>query len=161
MLTNANTLMKLITQGVYVISVNNNQQQNAFTAAWVMQVSFKPLLICFSINSQSCSYPLLKQSGTCCISILNKQQFAEAEHFGQTDIADKMAGFKWLKTETGAPALADSIAYFDCRVDHYSEAGDHQLVICKVVNGVLLNKDEPMLYCDTADMDGSSQLYDK
>ena len=161
MLKNANSLMKLITQGVYVISIKHEQQLNAFTAAWVMQVSFNPLLICFSINSKSRSYPLLKKSGACCISILNKHQFAEARHFGQSGIADKMAGFKWLKTETGAPALADSIAYFDCCVDHYSEAGDHQLAICKVVAGALLNEDQPMLYCDTADMDGSSQLYDK
>ncbi len=161
MIKNANTLMKLITQGVYVIRVNNDQQQNAFTAAWVMQVSFDPLLLCFSINPQCRSYNLLKPGGVCCISVLNNEQFVEADHFGQTGIANKIEGFKWLTTKTGASALANSVAYFDCRVDHYSAAGDHQLVICEVIGGVILNDAQPMLYCDTGDMDGSSQLYGK
>lgn len=159
MIKNAEAVCKLITQGVYVISVNNGQQQNAFTAAWVMQVSFDPLLICFSINPDHHSYKLLQQGGCCCISVLDKKQFAEAGHFGRSTGKDKMVDYQWLKTETGAPALADSLAYFDCQVDHFSDAGDHKIVVCKVMDAIILNKGQPMLYSDTQDMDGSSDLY--
>ena len=161
MIENADAVFKHLTQGVYVISVNNDQQQNAFTAAWVMQVSFDPLLICFSINPEHYSYKLLKQGGVCCISVLNNKQHQIADHFGQSNIKDKMAGYKWLKTESSAPALAESLAYFDCRVDHFSEAGDHEIVICNVIGAAILNAGEAMLYNDTGDMDGSSELYDK
>ena len=159
MIENADALFKHITQGVYVISVNDGQQQNAFTAAWVMQVSFDPLLICFSINPEHRSYKLLQRGGVCCISVLNNEQYVEADHFGRSSREDKMAGYKWKQTETGAPALAKSLAYFDCRVDHFSEAGDHKIVVCNVIDGAVLNQGQPMLYSDTEDMDGSSELY--
>jgi len=55
---------------------------------------------------------------------------------------------------------AESLAYFDCRVDHFSEAGDHKIVVCKVVDAAILNQGQPMLYSDTEDMDGSSELYE-
>lgn len=152
-------IFKHITQGVYVISVDNGQQKNAFTAAWVMQVSFDPLLLCFSINSNHYSYQLLQEGNRCCISVLDNKQYPIAHHFGQSTTEDKMKKFKWLKTKTGALALEGSLAYFDCRVDHYSDAGDHKLVICQVVEAITLNEGEPMLYSETKDMDGSSELY--
>ena len=158
MTDNASAIFKHITQGVYVISVNNGQERNAFTAAWVMQVSFDPLLICFSINPEHHSYALLQEGAACCISVLNNEQYIEAEHFGQSYSTDKMSGYTWLETTTGAPALSDSLAYFDCQVDHYSDAGDHKLVICRVLDAAILNEGQPMLYSDTGDMDGSSKL---
>jgi len=161
MLKNAETVFKKITQGVYVISVTDGKQRNAFTAAWVMQVSFDPLLICFSINPNHHSYQLLQQGDVCCISVLDNEQLVEADHFGKSNIKDKMADFQWIETETGAPALADSLAYFDCHVDHYSEAGDHKIVVCNVLDAVILNDGEPMLYSATDDMDGSAELYEK
>jgi len=160
MIENAEALFKHITQGVYVVSVSNGQEQNAFTAAWVMQVSFDPLSICFSINPEHHSYKLLKHGGVCCISVLNNEQYVEAAHFGRSSSKDKMADYKWKQTETGAPALAECLAYFDCRVDHFSEAGDHKIVVCSVIDGAILNKGQPMLYSDTEDMDSSRELYE-
>lgn len=151
-------VFKYITQGVYVISVSNGQKQNAFTAAWVMQVSFDPPLICFSINPDHYSYQLLQEKGICCISVLNGEQSAIAEHFG-SPVKDKMLAYSWLDTKTGAGALADGIAYFDCQVEQYSEAGDHVIVVCRVTDAALLNKGRPLLYQETNDMDGSSELY--
>jgi len=159
MIKNAEAIFKHITQGVYVISVNNGEQKNAFTAAWVMQVSFDPPLLCFSINPKHHSYKLLQQGRVCCISVLNNKQYAAAEHFGKSNIKDKMAGYEWKETKSKAPALADSLAYFDCHVDHFSDAGDHKLVICKVIDAAILNAGSPMLYGDTGDMDNSSELY--
>ncbi|MCF6203343.1 MAG: flavin reductase family protein [Methylococcaceae bacterium] len=159
MIENIDAIFKHITQGVYVISVVKGNQKNAFTAAWVMQVSFAPPLICFSINPEHHSYKILQESGICCISVLNNEQYIEASHFGQSICKDKMAGFQWQKTKTGSPALADSLAYFDCKVEHYANAGDHQLVICSIVDAAILNEGNPMLYTDTQDMDNSSELY--
>jgi flavin reductase (DIM6/NTAB) family NADH-FMN oxidoreductase RutF len=155
------SILKYITQGVYVVSVSDGEVQNAFTAAWVMQVSFDPPLICFSINPKHYSYKILKKGSVCCISVLDNEQFIEANHFGQSSSENKMDGFLWHQTETGAPALAESIAYFDCRVEYFSHAGDHELVVCRIIDAVCLKEGEPMLYVDTYDMDKSSELYKK
>ncbi len=158
MVENQQTILKSITHGVYVISVNDKDEKNAFTAAWVMQVSFHPLLICFSINPKHRSYSLLKRGNVCCISVLNNEHFKIANHFGQST-PDKMLAYQWLETKTGAPALAESLAYFDCCVDNFSTAGDHEIVLCKVIDAEIITPGDPMLYRDTDDMDSSSAFY--
>ena len=159
MIESAEQIVKQISHGVYVIGVTNGEKANAFTAAWVMQVSFDPLLICFSINPEHYSYKLLKEGGICTINVLGKQQYAIAEHFGTSGSKDKMAGYQWQKSITGAPILSESLSYFDCRVNHYAEAGDHKIAVCEVLDAGFLNTGELMLYNETGDMDGSSDIY--
>ncbi len=151
-------IVKQITHGVYVIGVSNKKHDNAFTAAWVMQTSFQPLLLAFSVNPEHYSYQLLQTSGICSINVLKQSQLAIAEHFGRSGFhRDKMTAYQWQRAKTGAPILIESSAYFDCVVNQIVDSGDHRLVICKVVDAGLLQMGQPMLYIETADMDGSSQ----
>ena len=55
-------LFRTLTQGVYVVGVAHGDKRNAFTAAWVMQVSFDPPLLALSINPTHSSYRLLKEA---------------------------------------------------------------------------------------------------
>ena len=152
-------LVKQISHGVYVIGVSDGSHQNAFTAAWVMQVSFNPLMLAISINPEHYSYQLLQAGGVCTVNVLGQGQYAIAEHFGCSS-KDKMAGFQWQKDKTGAPILSESLAYFDCQVSHYTDAGDHKIAVCKVIATARLNEGRPLLYNQTGDMDSSSALYE-
>ena len=160
MIENLDSLFKQISLGVYVIGVSDGERQNAFTAACVMQVSFNPPLLAISINPEHCSYQLLQAGGVCTVNVLGQDQFAIAEHFGRSD-KDKMAGFQWQKDKTGAPVLSESLAYFDCQVSHYTDAGDHKIAVCKVIATARLNEGRPLLYNETGDLDGSSSIYKK
>ena len=155
---NIEALSKQISHGVYVIAVTDGTYKNAFTAAWVMQVSFKPFLLAISINPAHYSYQLLQVGRVCSVNVLGQDQYAIAEHFGRSG-KDKMDGFQWHSDKTGAPILSESLACFDCEVSHYSDAGDHKVAICKVVSAARLNQGRPLLYNQTGDMDGSSDLY--
>ncbi|MCX7106608.1 MAG: flavin reductase family protein [Methylococcales bacterium] len=155
---NIEALSKQISHGGYVIGVTDGTYQNAFTAAWVMQVSFNPLLLAISINPEHYSYQLLQAGGVCTVNVLGQEQYAIADHFGHSD-KDKMMGFQWQTDKTGAPILSESLAYFDCEVSHYSDAGDHKIAICKVISAARLKEGHPLLYGQTGDMDGSSDLY--
>jgi flavin reductase (DIM6/NTAB) family NADH-FMN oxidoreductase RutF len=156
---NASLLFNKITHGVYVISVANGKEQNAFTAAWVMQVSFAPPMLAFSINPEHYSYTLLKAGGVCTVNALGQDQLAIAAHFGQAGIKEKMTTYRWQTGLTTAPVLADSLAYFDCKLSHFSDAGDHKIAVCEVLAAVELNSGWPLLYSQTGNMDGSSELY--
>jgi flavin reductase (DIM6/NTAB) family NADH-FMN oxidoreductase RutF len=158
MIENSEALFKQISHGVYVVGVSDGERQNAFTAAWVMQVSFNPPLLAISINPEHYSYQLLQTGGVCTVNVLGQEQYAIAEHFGRSS-KDKMAGFQWQKAKTGAPVLSESLAYFDCQVSHYTDAGDHKIAVCKVIAAARLNEGHPLLYCQTGEMDGSSELY--
>jgi flavin reductase (DIM6/NTAB) family NADH-FMN oxidoreductase RutF len=123
-----------------------------------MQVSFNPPLLAVSINPQSYSYQLLQAGGVCAVNVLGRDHYALAEHFGRS-APDKMAGFQWQQAKTGAPVLSESLAYFDCQVSHYADAGDHKIAICKVIAAARLNDGNPLLYSETGELDGSSKLY--
>jgi flavin reductase (DIM6/NTAB) family NADH-FMN oxidoreductase RutF len=107
---NSSELCKYLSHGVYVVGVAAGEERNAFTAAWVMQVSFKPLLLAISINPHNYSYKLLETGGICTVNVLGQHQYHLAEHFGRSGLADKMAGLDWHTDKTGAPILSESLA---------------------------------------------------
>ncbi len=159
MIDHIESIIKKITHGVYVVSVKDEDEENAFTAAWVMQVSFDPLLLCFSINPDHHSWKILNNNLHCVINVLSQEQMAIAEHFGRSGIKDKMAGFEWSSSSTGLPVLNQALAYFDCSVSHFADGGDHQLAICDINDAALLRPGTPMLYAETGNMDGNAEIY--
>lgn len=155
-------LFRRLTHGVYVIGVADGEQRNAFTAAWVMQASFEPLLLALSINPDNASYPVLLAGGGFSVNVLKQEQQDLALRFGTRSgrDEDKLAGVLWHSGRTGAPILEDTLAYFDCELSGQLQAGDHELVLGRVIDGrVLAAEARPLIYAETGDMDGSSVLY--
>jgi flavin reductase (DIM6/NTAB) family NADH-FMN oxidoreductase RutF len=153
-------LFKRLTQGVYVVGVAHGEERDAFTAAWVMQVSFDPLLLALSINPQHVSYRLLKEGRAFSVNVLKKDQMDLAEHYGLPASADKLAGTEWTTERLGVPLLPEALAWLECQVLSEYPAGDHVLVLGKVIGGKLLDSEaEPMSYAETGDMDGASALF--
>jgi flavin reductase (DIM6/NTAB) family NADH-FMN oxidoreductase RutF len=155
-------LFRRLSTGVYVIGVSHHGRSNAFTAAWLTQVSFDPLLVSLSINRDHFSYQLLRESGAFAVSILKQGQLDLARHFGcqSGGKTDKLSGQRWRPGRLGAPVLLDSVAYLECRVVNTVVAGDHELILGQVTDGELLASDATiMMYADTGDLDGSSALY--
>ncbi len=153
-------LFQRLTQGVYVVGVAHGDARNAFTAAWVMQASFDPLLLVLSINPLHGSYALLKQSGAFSVNVLKKGQLDLAAHFAQSARTDKLASSAWDKGQTGAPLLQDCLAWFDCRLVSEHPAGDHLLAVGRVIGGRLLDAGAlPMTYAETGALDGASALF--
>lgn len=153
-------LFQRLTLGVYAVGVAHREARNAFTAAWVMQVSFKPLLLALSIDPHHSSYRLLKEGRAFSVNVLKKGQLELAEHFGRSASSDKLAGTEWMKGCAGLPLLHEALACFECRlVDEYP-AGDHVLVLGRVIGGKLLDPEaEPLSYRETGAMDGAAALF--
>jgi flavin reductase (DIM6/NTAB) family NADH-FMN oxidoreductase RutF len=154
------TLFERLTQGVYVVGVAHGAARNAFTAAWVMQVSYDPLLLALSINPQHSSYPLLEEGRAFSVNVLKKGQLDLAAHYGRSDGSNKLASTEWTTDRFGLPLLREALAWFGCRVVSEHPAGDHRLVLGKVFDGRLLDPNaEPMSYCETGAMDGAVALF--
>ena len=156
------SLLRRLTNGLYVVGVAHGIKRGGFTAAWITQVSFDPLLIALSVNPGHASFPLLTGAGAFAISILGQGQLELARHFGtQTGRSiDKFATQRWQPAAGGAPVLSDAIAYLDCRIVACHPAGDHALMLSEVVGGAILTEDVlPMNYAETGNLDGSAALY--
>jgi flavin reductase (DIM6/NTAB) family NADH-FMN oxidoreductase RutF len=155
-------LFHRLSYGVYAIGVADGEQHDAFTAAWVMQVSFDPLLLVLSINPDNASYPLLHAGGGFTVNLLKRGQLDLARRLGTRSGRDenKLAGISWHPGRTGAPILDNGLGYFDCELTVRTPAGDHELVLGRVVDGKILDPSAaPLTYAETGDMDGSSALY--
>ena len=123
-------LFQRLTQGVYVVGVAHGQVRNAFTAAWVMQVSFDPLLLALSINPHHSSYGLLRDGRAFSVNVLKKGQLELAAHYGGRAGPDnKLALMKWTTGRIGVPLLLESLAWFECQVVGEHPAGDHLLAM--------------------------------
>jgi len=155
-------LLRRLTNGLYVVGVAHGRQKGAFTAAWICQVSYDPLLLALSINPAQASYPILIAAGKFAVSVLGRGQIDVARHFGTQSgrALDKLAGRRWQAAPDGAPVLLDALAYLECRVFGRHAAGDHDLVLGQVVGGRVLDRDAvPMTYGETGNLDGSATFY--
>ena len=154
------SLFKSLTTGVYVVGVAHGEARNAFTAAFVMQASYDPLLLALSINPHHSSYGLLQQGGAFSVNVLTKGQLELAARFGAPAGFGKLASTEWTPGSTGVPLLHQCLAWFECQVIGEHPAGDHVLVLGKVIDGRGIDLSaEPLLYRDTGEMDGAAALF--
>lgn len=155
-------LFHRLTAGVYVVGVAEGEKRDGFTAAWVMQASFDPLLLALSINPGNASFRLLHAGGGFTVNVLRREQLELARRFGTRSgrDEDKLAGIPWRPSRRGAPILQAALAYFDCELAGSMPAGDHELVLGRVCDGQILDRGGiPLAYAETGEMDGSSSLY--
>jgi flavin reductase (DIM6/NTAB) family NADH-FMN oxidoreductase RutF len=155
-------LFRRLSYGVYVVGTAADDRRDGFTAAWVMQVSFDPLLLAVGINPDNASYELLHAGGGFTVNVLKQGQLDLARRFGTRSgrSEDKLQGVRWRPGRTGSPVLEEALAYFDCELLGRHRAGDHELVLGRVVDGQILDPaSRPLTYADTGEMDGSGTLY--
>jgi flavin reductase (DIM6/NTAB) family NADH-FMN oxidoreductase RutF len=155
-------LFHRLSYGIYVVGVAAGDRRDGFTAAWVMQASFDPLVLALSINSSNASYELLHAGGGFTVNVLKQGQLELARRFGTLSgrNEDKLAGIRWRPGRSGAPILEEALAYYECDLSGRHRAADHELVLGRVVDGKILDPGSaPLTYADTGDMDGSADLY--
>lgn len=156
------SVLRHLTNGVYVVGVAHGGRANGFTAAWLTQVSFDPLLVALSINPGHASHPLLTAERAFAVSVIGRGRLDLALHFGTRSgrETDKLRDVRWQSSPLGLPILSEAAAWLDCRVTDTLPAGDHELVVARVVGGGILDASiTPMAYAETGDLDGGAALY--
>ena len=154
-------LFHRLTNGLYVVTASHGGVAGGFTAAWITQVSFAPLLVGVSINPGNATWRLVENSGCFVVNVLAVGQLEVARRFGTSSgrDVDKLAGVAVRSTASGI-VLTDSVAWLECQVEQAHPAGDHVVVIARATAGDLLNPAAPpMRYSDTGDLDGSASLF--
>jgi flavin reductase (DIM6/NTAB) family NADH-FMN oxidoreductase RutF len=92
--------------------------------------------------------------------VLKHGQLDLADRYGRSARADELAVTDWTNDRTGPPLLRKGLAWFECQFVDERPAGDHVLVVGRVIDGKLVDSEtEPMCYRETGAMDGTSTLY--
>ena len=138
-----------LVHGVYVVTTRLDEKVNGMTAAWVSQVSLKPLLVMVSVAPPRYSHTLIKESGVFAINVLTGEQVELAKRFGYKSgrKIDKFAGLETLTAGSGAPVLPQAYAYLDLKLMHTFTAGDHTLFVGEVVDAKILHpQGHPLIF---------------
>jgi hypothetical protein len=101
--------------GVVVVSANSREGPAGFTCQTFGSLSLEPMLVSFSANTRSQSWPQVRRAETLGINILASDQEQLARVFA-TRGADKFAGVGWSSAPGGAPLLDGALAHLEGRV---------------------------------------------
>ena len=136
-------IMGSFATGVTVITTDSDPP-TGLTANSVTSLSLDPPLILFAVDKKAGSLAAFNETRRFAVSILTTAQQDISNRFatpGPKDFSDLS-----IKTaETGAPILADALAWADCRVTDVLPGGDHDIFIGEVVAGDV-SGGEPLLY---------------
>lgn len=103
-----------------------------FTANSFTSVSLDPPLILVCLAKAARSRPAFSQAGRFAVNVLSEGQREVANRFA-TAGADKFAEVSSRAEASGAPVLAGASAWFDCVTHDEVDAGDHVILIGRVL----------------------------
>ncbi len=147
--------------GLYIVgSRSEDGQPNCMMADWLMQVSFEPRLLLCSLENDATTLKNIRATGVFSVNVLPADAGELAAKFAQPRDASKIKGrsaeasaviYDKLQdvshtpgAQTQCPLLDDALAWLECRAEQFIEAGDHTLVIGRVLDGAVLRDGEPL-----------------
>jgi flavin reductase len=126
--------MRNFPSGVSVVTAAIEAQRIGVTIGSLVSLSLEPPLVGITIGHELAAHELLREAGTFAVSILRGNQAQLAAHFarGVPPIAlwERIAA---REGTTGAPLLADALAWLECRIAAEHRVGDHTLFVGDVV----------------------------
>ncbi|MEV4806069.1 flavin reductase family protein [Nonomuraea sp. NPDC049421] len=100
---------------------------NSFTS-----VSLDPPLIAFCVAHTSSSWPKVRGAKVVTVNVLAETQQAVCVQMAAKG-GDKFAGLAWTGSPGGNPVLDGALAWLDCAVEAEHPAGDHVIVVARVL----------------------------
>ena len=132
--------------GVTIVTTKDEAgRQWGLTANSFTSVSLDPPLILFCVASRAGSYDAFSRCTGFAVNILSYDQLDLAHRFSRYGPYDKFEGVEVRASVNGAPVLPGSSAWLGCSVHQRIVAGDHLVVIGRVLD-VETNGHRPLGY---------------
>jgi 3-hydroxy-9,10-secoandrosta-1,3,5(10)-triene-9,17-dione monooxygenase reductase component len=132
--------------GVTVVTANTDDGPVGLCVGSFTSVSLAPPLVAFCAGDSSTSYPRIEAAGLFCVNILAEDQEEIARVFADKG-DNKFAGIGWRPSVvTGAPVINDVLAWIDCRIEAIHEAGDHWIVVGRVLDLEIGHEGGPLVF---------------
>src|SRR5512137_1414360 len=127
-------LRGLFASGVTVVTTVHEDKLRGVTVSAFASVSLNPPLLLVCIANESESKEWLTESGVFAVNILSDEQEFLSERFAaRAPIVNvRFDGVPYHTAITGSPILAESLAWYDCRVEALHDGGDHTIFIGRV-----------------------------
>src|SRR5262245_29890071 len=137
-----------IPSGLFILTVRHGSAETGMLTSWVQQCSFDPPQVSVAIRRDRAVSGWLVDGAVLTLNIIAEGHRGLVAHFGKGFDAGEPA-FTGLEVERPAgeaPVLAEALAYLHCRVAGRCPAGDHDLVIARVVSGRVQGEGRPTVH---------------
>lgn len=130
--------------GVTVVTALEGVEPVGFTCQSFTSLSLEPPMVALAPAKSSTSWPRIMKADAFCVNVLADDQEAICRNFAVSG-SDKFVGVAWRSGVTGAPIIERSLAWVECELEIVHDAGDHELVVGRVIS---LNRGEgrPLLF---------------
>ncbi len=127
-----------ISGGLYIITTQKGDVKGATLASWVTQASFQPLGLSVALAKDRAIDSMMQVGDSFVLNVLEEGNYQGLmKHFLKRFLpgADRFEGVKTQLSESGAPILADALAYMECEVVSCMECSDHWVIYSTVKDG--------------------------
>lgn len=131
--------------GVTVVAGTDGDGPVGLAVGSFASVSLEPPLVLFCPAKTSSSWPRIEAAGAFCANVLSEDQEDICRVFASKG-DDKFQGLGWRPAASGAPVLADVLAWVDCRVESVHDAGDHLIVVGRVTELEVEAEGAPLIF---------------
>jgi 3-hydroxy-9,10-secoandrosta-1,3,5(10)-triene-9,17-dione monooxygenase reductase component len=132
--------------GVTVVTAMSGGAPVGLTCQSFSSVSLDPPLVVFIPARTSRAWPSIQRSGKFCVNFLAEGQADLSNQMASRSV-DKFAGLSWVPSQaTCSPVLAGTLGYVDCQIHAVHEAGDHYVVLGRVLDLAVQDAEKPLLF---------------
>lgn len=131
--------------GITVVAALGDEGPVGFTCQSFFSVSLEPPLVAFSVAHTSTSYPRIKALPAFCVNVLGAEQAGHSQALSSKDPA-KWAKVAWAPGVAGAVRVHGALAWIDCAPWAEYPAGDHTIVVGRVLGLAADPGRDPLLY---------------
>ena len=132
--------------GVTVVTAIHGGRPVGLTCQSFSSVSLDPPLVLFVPSRTSRAWPLIRETGSFCVNLLAADQAWVANAMASRG-ADKFAEVFWRpSSRTGSPVLEGTLGHVDCAVEAVHGAGDHDIVVGRVLTLAGEAPGDPLLF---------------
>ena len=132
--------------GVTIVTIRADANVHGLTVSAFASVSPEPPLIMIAIDHRHSAYDMLEtEDAVFAVNILHQDQMDLSNRFAWLKDEDRFEEGEWETAATGAPILADALAWLDCTIYARYVAGTHTIYIGEVQDSSAPRPDEPPL----------------
>lgn len=126
-------LGKFLTGVTVVTTLDQRDVPVGFTANSFTSVSLNPPLILVCVAQSAGLASVFRRATSFAINILSTDQEAISNNFARKD-EDRFSDIQWSGKLTGSPVIDGSAAWLDCEMHEKILAGDHIILIGRIVD---------------------------
>jgi 3-hydroxy-9,10-secoandrosta-1,3,5(10)-triene-9,17-dione monooxygenase reductase component len=139
------TVLGHFATGVTIVTATDDGEPVGMACNSFTSLSLEPPLVLFCAAKASTTWPRIQAVGKWCANVIGEDDEELCRLFAQKD-ADRFARTAFHPGVSGAPILDRTLAFVDCVTEAEYDAGDHVIVVGRVLELGYAAGGKPLLF---------------